>query len=169
MRRYLLFMILLLGLAAREGAAQSGVAEYDLKASFLYNFAVFAEWPHKTEGNLNLCVLGQDNFGPALKRLESKSVRGMAIVVARLSSLAAIRKCDLLFIAEREVANMRQILAELGDSPVLTVSETPGAYRGIITLSNDGARLAFEIDQTRARQLNLKLSSKLLQLARTVY
>lgn len=169
MLRLLIFLVLLVPSLAGKGFAQSGIPEYDLKASYLFNFAMFTEWPGKSEGPLNICVLGQDNFGGALKQLETKSVRGMPIALARLGSLSAIRKCDLLFVGEREAASMKQVMDILGDSPVLTVSEVATSPRAAITLVPAGNRLGFDIDRQRVSQARLQMSSKLLQLARTLY
>ena len=63
----ILLALLCLGLLTYAPAAKSDdLPEYRLKAAFLYNFAVFTEWPADVGSTLNLCVYGQDPFGEDL-------------------------------------------------------------------------------------------------------
>ncbi len=147
------------------------VPEYAMKASYLYNFMIFAEWPPldplAQQGGLTLCVLGQDNFGEALNNLEGKNVNGRRLTVTRMNGLAGIKKCQLLFVTEQEAPNMQSILKSLADAPVLTVADTPVAAGATILLSLDGKRLVFDVNIQRAKKVGITLSSKVLQLARS--
>jgi len=147
------------------------VPEYAMKATYLYNFMVFAEWPsqeaHGAAESLQLCVFGPDNFGTALNSLEGKNVNGRKLAVQRASSLASLRKCHLLFVTEREAPNMAAIQQVLGEAPVLTVADSPLASGAAILLSLDGRRLVFDVNLQRIRKAGITLSSKVLQLARS--
>lgn len=144
------------------------VAEYDMKATYLYNFAAFTEWPESERATFNLCTLGDENLGQALLRFEGKLIGGVRMAIARLSSLSAIRKCQLLFVGEREQANLPRILAELGDEPVLTVTDAPLLGQVCIVLALENRRLVFDVNFEQCRRLNLRPSSTLLRLARNV-
>jgi hypothetical protein len=54
--------------------------------------------------------------------------------------------------------------------PVLTVGESPEfiQHGGIVNFFLDGKRVRFEINPTAATRVNLRISSRLLQLARLV-
>ncbi len=161
-----------LPLPACAQAQAQAVPEYVMKATYLYNFMIFADWPPAEAGNnpqdgLTLCVLGQDNFGEALNNLEGKNVNGRRLSVSRLNGLAGIKKCHLLFITEQEAPNMQSIQKHLADAPVLTVADTPVATGAAILLSLDGKRLVFDVNMQRAKKVGITLSSKVLQLARS--
>ncbi|MEJ6004570.1 YfiR family protein [Paucibacter sp. AS339] len=159
---------------AQAPAQAQPVPEYVMKATYLYNFMVFSEWPSQDlqppttprEG-LNLCVFGQDSFGSALSNLEGKNVNGRRLSVLRMNHLPGIKKCHLLFITEREAPNMPSIQSSLGDAPVLTVADSPLASGAAIMLSVDGSRLVFDVNVQRVKKLGINLSSKVLQLARS--
>jgi hypothetical protein len=173
-RPYLLKILLsalLFGACLSSAVRAQGVPEYAMKASYLYNFMLFTDWPGpdapiQTDG-LTLCVLGQDNFGEALNNLEGKLVNGRRLAVSRMNGLAGIKKCQLLFITEQEAPNMQSILKYLADAPVLTVADTPVAAGVAILLSLDGKRLVFDVNIQRAKKVGITLSSKVLQLARS--
>jgi hypothetical protein len=158
-----------LGLGAPAQAQTQAVPEYVMKATYLYNFMIFTEWPspETPPDGLTLCVLGQDNFGEALNNLEGKNVNGHRLSVSRLNGLAGIKKCHLLFITEQEAPNMQSILKVLADAPVLTVADTPVAAGAAILLSLEGKRLVFDVSIQRTKKLGITLSSKVLQLARS--
>jgi hypothetical protein len=143
--------------------------EYELKAAFLYNFAVFTEWPNLTN-TLKLCVIGDDPFGNAMQPLAQKTVHGAAIKVQRISHVDEARSCQILFIAASEHGNVPLIASQLRDNPVLTVAESNGFdHRNVaITMVTANNRVGFEINQSLAQQVRLKLSAHLLKLARQV-
>ncbi|MCV2353895.1 YfiR family protein [Paucibacter sp. B2R-40] len=169
--KLLLLPALLAGACLSSTVQAQAVPEYAMKASYLYNFMIFADWPGldaQTQiDGLTLCVLGQDNFGEALNNLEGKNVNGRRLSVIRMNGMAGIKKCQLLFITEQEAPNMQSILKYLADAPVLTVADTPVAAGAAILLSLDGKRLVFDVNIQRAKKVGITLSSKVLQLARS--
>ena len=70
---FLPWLLSLLLLPVAPAAWSDGLPEYRLKAAFLYNFAVFTEWPSDVGKTLNLCVFGDDPFGPEIDGLEGKA------------------------------------------------------------------------------------------------
>lgn len=161
----------LLALVCAAAAAAPPVPEYELKAAFLYNFALFVDWPGegRAEGSptLPLCVIGRDPFGPALDVLEGKAVRAQKIEVRRLDWTEGAAECRILFIAASEQGRLARILGAVAGRPVLTVADSEDWLdQGVmINLSRRQARLAFDINLGAARQAGLRISSKLLRLA----
>jgi hypothetical protein len=159
----------LVALLASSFVAQSQPAtlEYQVKASYLYNFVQFVAWPPDVLGGdakFNLCVVGADRFGKALDALAGERVEGHEIVVHRFERDAAARgaHCHLLFVASGTVDS-----GALGVRGVLTVGETPGflGRGGVINLVEVQGRIRFEISQQAARQAGLVVSSRILSLA----
>lgn len=158
------------GLLALFCAGQAQAAgEYELKAAFLYNFALFTEWPG-TPATMKFCVLGHDPFGKAISPLSQKSVHGVTVQVTHIDSAAEARSCQVLFIASSEHPNVPAIFEQLREEPVLTVAESNGFDRKMVMIVMVSAnnRVGFDISQSAAQQAGLKLSSQLLKLARQV-
>src|SRR6266568_1485223 len=69
--------------------------EYDVKAAYVYNFAKFVEWPagksQNAGGAMNICVAGEDPFGPALATIEGKGVGDRKIRIRRNTSLQEVK------------------------------------------------------------------------------
>jgi hypothetical protein len=167
----LMMLALLGGITTPMVARAQAVPEYVLKATYLYNFMLYTAWPdtgRSGSGGYKLCVLGQDTFGSALDDLAQKSLHGGKLGVVRLNGLTDVRKCHLLFVTEREAANMDVIRRQIGDAPVLTVTDSPTAADAAILLLLDGQRLVFFVNQSAVKRAGLNLSSKVLQLARGV-
>lgn len=169
--------VLLLALAAVPGAPRAQVAgEYDVKAAFLYNFTKFVEWPPTAffdeRSALNLCVLGEDPFGRSLPEIvgEGEEVAGRRLTLVRMGELADPTVCHVLFVSRSERNRLPRILAAVGSFPVLTVGDTPGFLNqgGIVNFTLEGSKVRFEISQTAAERAGIKISSKLLRLAKRV-
>jgi hypothetical protein len=150
-------------------------SEYQVKAAFLYNFAKFIEWPveaFKSENpSLIVGIVGADPFGSALEQtLAGKSANGRALTIRRLKWGQSLRDCHILFISASERKRLAQILESLRGASVLTVSELENFHQqgGITTFILEENKVRFAINTEAAEQARLKISSKLLILAKPV-
>jgi hypothetical protein len=155
--------------------APSTYGEYEVKAAFIYNFAKFIDWPAESLGRpgeaMNVCILGEDPFGGILERtLQAKTVHGRALRIERLGGVSDLQSCQIIFISASESRRLPHILEILWGSPVLTIGETPdfGSAGGIINFVIEDSRVRFEINAGAAARSGLRISSKLLSLARVV-
>jgi hypothetical protein len=163
MKNLLLILLLLFG----KSVFAAPVSEYDMKATYLFNFIAFTTWPNLTNAeSINVCLIGRDNFGQSIKTIEGKKVNGVPIAVARIASISSAKKCHLLYVSEREATNIRWVYNELVNSPVLVVTDTTVPSGAMINMYLDGQKLAFEINQMRAQAVGLQISSKLLQYSK---
>jgi hypothetical protein len=163
-------LVLCTGLGSARG---DDVPEYELKAAFVYNFALFtewpADWPPESSPVLSVCVYGSNPFGQSLSGLEGKAVRNKRISVRHEKSLEALRNCHIAFIVATETARIRDILNVLKGASVLTITDDDdGSQLTAIHLSLVQKRLNFEINMTAVERSRLTISSKLLRLARAV-
>lgn len=173
--RRALAVLLLLG-AAELAWANASDLEYKVKAAFLYNFAKFVEWPSDSFDGpgepVTLCVLGDDPFGESLDTVvRGESLNGRPFVVHRTRDLREARACHVVFVPASESRRQGEILGTLRGAGVLTVGEGQGFLTdgGVIRFVLDQNRVRFEVNLDAAGAHQLRLSSKLLRLARRVY
>jgi hypothetical protein len=153
-------------------------SEYAVKASYLFNFAKFVEWPEGTFDNATspiiIGVVGEDPFGGDLENtIEGRSINGHAIRLKRFGAFDGIqipqlRKCQILFVAYSEKDNIKVILEVMKGTNALTVSEieTFPLLGGMILFDQEGQRITLAINLEAAQKEKLKISSKLLQVAK---
>ena len=172
--------------------------EYETKAGYLLNFVEFIDWPSgafpHSQSPIILGILGKDPFGAELEKLRNKVMGGRKLEIKRFRGnlefrgeetpgrrqddlvlkkarkLAELRSCHILFISSSEKNYVPLILKPLKGSSVLTVSETESFAHegGIINFFDGGNRVQLEINLDAADQARLKISSKLLSLAKIV-
>jgi hypothetical protein len=147
--------------------------EYQVKAAFLLNFTKFVEWPPAAFENstspISICILGDDPFGKTLNQIVvGEMVNDRKVVVQRTKRAPSPKSCQVLFISSSE-KDVGKLLAGLGPG-VLTVGEGDGFVRegGMIGFVLENRRVRFEINQSVAGNGGLKLSSKLLSVAKAV-
>lgn len=167
--RFLAFMLLLLTAQSRVGAEP--VPEYVMKATYLYNFAVYTEWPAELGNEIQLCVLGEERFGGALQTISGKFVNGRILMVHNLMSIDQIGACQILYLGEADVPRSQEALRKIRGMPILTVADgIIPLYSGVmISMLIEDKRLAFKVNASAARKVQLNFSSKLLRLASSVY
>lgn len=160
--------LLPVGLSGQEAPS----LEYQIKATFLYNFAKFVEWPEESlarKQTFSICVLGEDPFGEFLnKTVKGETLDQRQLVVHRLTRGANLKDCQILFIARSEREHFREILAALeASSNVLTVGDTERFLEagGIINFKLVEGKVRFEVNLKAAERTQIKMSSKILRLA----
>lgn len=147
--------------------------EYQVKAVFLLNFTKFVEWPSASlpspESPIDICVMGDDPFGNELDQIVAgEVVNGRKVTALRVKNGPPPKACEVLFISRPDKDTLK-ILPGLGPG-VLTVGEGESFVRhgGMIAFVIVNRRVRFDINRTAAENAGLKISSKLLNVARAV-
>ena len=146
--------------------------EYRVKAAFLLNFTKFVEWPDSagtSDSPLSICIWGKDPYGGALeKTIDGEVVGSRKLKVERFSQLPAPSACRVVFVSSSE-KDIPRTLSNIGPG-VLTVGEGDRFVRdgGMIGFVIVGGHVRFDINQKAATEAGLKLSSKLLSVARSI-
>jgi hypothetical protein len=157
-------------LAAPAVSGAQSVTQPALRAAFLYNFAKFTEWPGSSpSAPLTLCVLDDGPVEDALNELvASSTVNGRAVAISRDVSGPRLRNCQILYVGDMTSGRTSAILEELRGAPVLTVSNGDDFVRngGMVGLFVEDGRMRFIVNPDTAQRAGVRLSSKLLQLAK---
>ncbi len=175
MNRTLTATTLALLILAAAPAAGGPPSEYEVKAAFLLNFARLVSWPEGTfatpDEPLRVGSFGEDPFDGALESIVAgREIGGRRLSVETLGSSERARGVHLLFVPADETESLPELAEALSDAPVLLVGESEGfaVAGGAINLYEEGGRIRFEINRRAAEARGLKLSSRLLRLARLV-
>ena len=170
-----LLLIGLRGVPIRIIRAQESPTDYQVKAAYLFNFLKFVEWPGDpladTHGHWVIGITGDNSFGDELTQIiAGKTVQGHELQVRRFQTGEDLRACHVLFISVSEKKRLPSMLAALNGSSVLTVSDMDHFIDsgGMIQFVTEEKRVRFGIDVGASSGARLKVSSKLLSLARTV-
>jgi len=162
-------------LVNRAVYADQSTTEYQVKAAYLFNFLKFVEWPDDPaadpHGKWVIGFVGDTPIDGELTRLvEGKNVLGRDLLVNKFQASDNLLACNILFIGESEKNRLPSILAALRGSSVLTVADMENfiGAGGMIQFVVDDARVRVAIDVGATSRAHLKVSSKLLALARAV-
>jgi hypothetical protein len=150
-------------------------SEPALKAAFLFNFPKFTEWPGEilAAGDpLLLCVVNDSVVAGLLEtHTKARTAAGRALMVATMTQDSpALSSCGVLFMAGLDPARRGTLLQALSRKPILTVGDGEGFARagGVVGLFIKDGTLQFAINTVAAERAGLRLSSKLLSLAKLV-
>lgn len=175
-RTLLALAVLLFQLLAPDFAhAQPNSAEHQLKAAFIFHFAQLVDWPADALGTENrplvFCTKGENTPPGVLEAtVQGRQIASRPLEVRHLQEKENPAGCHLLFIVGKDKRRAAAILANLNNAPILTVGESDdfvqqGGMIGFCLLEN---KIRFDINLKAAQRANLKISSRLLLLAKTV-
>ena len=154
-------------------SAQS-LAEYKIKAGYIYKFLYFANWPEQalkhSDTTIIIGILGKNPFGNEFKPIHGKYIENKKILVKQLSrktKLSSIVSCHILFICESEINDLEEILKLFEDYPVLTVSDFEGFIDkgGMIGFINQKDKVKFEINENALNMVGIKIRSMMKRQA----
>src|SRR6267378_1960768 len=148
--------------------------DYERKAVFLFNFAKFVDWPEAPSPNTNAIVIGifgDDAVGEVLPALvKGHMVKGRPIEIRKYRARDELWTCHILFISRSEAKQSTKVLQNIARRPVLTVGDQENflSQGGMIDFVMEDQTVRFDINLRNADKAGLKLSSKLLSVARSV-
>jgi hypothetical protein len=146
------------------------VANTKIKATFIYNFTKYIDWPEKyKEGNFVIGVLGASSFYNDLTTLLTKKTVGKQIfeIKSFTNSESVTGVCHILFITTENSAQLPDVIKKMKGKSTLIVTEKSGLAKqgsGInFVIENNKQR--FELNKTNIEKYNMKVSSTLASLA----
>lgn len=177
-------VIALVGLAAAfifaayrpsTAAQSSAVPEYQVKATFLFQFTQFVDWPEEAfsrgQTSLVIGVFGQDPFGAFLDEIvRGEKANDRPLKVQRFGRLEDVKNCQLLYVSGSEAARTQEIVAAFKGQSILMVGDADGfADRGgIVQFVSQGNRIRLRINLDAAKAARLTISSKILRPATVI-
>lgn len=157
-------------LGVGPGAAQAtDTAPPDLKAAFIFTFALFTKWPAgNPPGPVTVCVLGDPTVAEAFGRIKGdRQIDGRDATTVYLETARNLTACRVLYIGGDSARDSR-VLDAVAGAPVLTIGDGEQFARlgGIAGLFMDGGRMRFAVNTSSVMRAGLVLSSRLLGLAK---
>lgn len=161
---------LVLGVALPAAAQGAGQTVDRIKAAYVYNFAKFVDLPSADDKSIRLCVWGQDDLSGAMLSLNRRMAQGREIVVRKEVTLEQLKDCSMVFVSELYARKLPLVAAQLSGVAVLLVSDgrqavDQGAH---LALSFSDDRVEFDVNLLNLQKSNIRASSQMLKLARTV-
>lgn len=170
-----LALALLFAVVAKFEIRAAAPSEHEVKAAFVLNFARFVEWPadafQSPTSPLIIGVVGANEMAEVLPRVvATQTAQGRPIEVRPLQPADDPTPCQVLFVGRSVGDAAEGILKSAQKRPVLTVGETDGfnTLGGIVRFLIIEKSVRFDVHAKAAADAGLKISSKLLAVARTV-
>ena len=171
MHRFLLTTLILIFTFSASAGAQEPT-RYEVQAAFVFKFIKYVAWPPSDTDNeiLEICVAGSGEILLPLLSLDGYEVKNRIVEVVKVQRLEELNGCEILFIDIEEAEKRSGYLEYLDSKSVLTISHFDGFIDngGMINFNLYENRVQFEINVVATKKSNIKISSKLLRLARRI-
>jgi len=163
------FALLLLGALANSFNLQAQTMQIDsATANWIEGFADFTHWPEASQANhLTIGVINASDVATYLiRRAESRSSKP-SLKIVKLDAEDSFAHLDIVFIGPGTRDKWRQIFEKCHGEGILCIGSQEGFNRsgGSVELVVRKNRLRFYIDTSNAQKCDVRLSSKLLELA----
>jgi hypothetical protein len=144
--------------------------DHRVKAAFLVKFIKYIDWPGSNKGTFKMGVFGDSPIAGNLFTLMPKVIDGWKLEITKIQNVEESLDCHLVFLSSSEKDRYTGIVNALKDSSVLTVSDTQNFLDlgGMINFLILEQMVRFEINLKATKKVGLKVSSKLLRLAKFV-
>lgn len=162
-----------LGAAAAQTELQA--PEYRVKAAFVYKFGNYIEWPSEAFADPNspvvIGVVGADALAEELARISAgRTIGGRRVVVRKLKRGEGLAGLHMVFIGRSDSGQLAAALNASKGRAALTVTESADGLRlgSMVNFVVVSDKIRFDIALARVEESRLKISSRLLAVARNV-
>ena len=173
--RHVSALLLLAATALLAAAAEAGPrGEYEVKAAFLVNFASLVEWPQdafQEDGDLEVGIFGDEAVVDEIRsRLDGRRVGTRVVRARRLASPDQLSGLHMVYVTATASSDVEEVHRALGGASVLLIGESDGFARrgGAINFYTEKSRIRFEVNPEAVRSAGLRVSSRLLSVAKVV-
>ncbi len=157
--------------ASLSWAATPAPSEAQVKAEFVERFTRFIEWPEppSADSAFVVCVWGESPLGEQLEQLTRRKIQNRAVQLKRLRDYEGPNGCHILYLAPGARDQVARIAEGLRGKPILSVGDAAGfAEQGLVInlFVDEAAHVRFEINPEAVHASGLKISAKLMTLAK---
>jgi hypothetical protein len=140
-----------------------------LQGIFIYSFTRYVQWPDElNQGDFVISVIGDSPMVSELQNLaDKKKVDGRTIKLVKANSVADIKKCNILFLADTQSHLLASVLNHVNDWPTLVVTQQEGLGKkgSCINFITKEGNLAFEMNMAAIAKHQLKVFAELTRRA----
>ena len=164
------------GFSAKEaGSSPITLTESQIQAACLFNFLKFVQWPknvfERPDTPLVVGFLGKEPVSPIFEEItRGQDVEGRKLIVKRSTRLADLGNVHMLFVGQDQMGAFLAAFKQLKEKNILTISALKGFAEkgGVINFTLVKNKVRFKINLNTAKEAQLKISSRLLQIGTIV-
>lgn len=142
-----------------------------VKAAFVLKIIDFVEWPNEENTTFVVSVLGDEELFNGFKSLEIIKIKRRSLILKKYNDHDKDKKkCHVFFISKSKSKMLPKVLEKFENIPVLLMGDIPNFAQmgGMINLIELDGKLGMEINLKKSKDAGLKISSRLLRLAKIV-
>ncbi len=155
--------------------SQAAKDETLTKAQFLYNLALYTQWPESqfvsARSDFKFCTMGAEDVASALLWVSTgKKINGRSVEVSEVSNVGSIEGCHVLFFGETDEEKLGDYVAAVSESGVLSVagSEKFAELGGVLGFEMISGKVQFTINGAAVSRERLKIRDKLMSLGKVI-
>ena len=150
-----------------------------IKAAFALNLARFIIWPIDATAEsdqMTLCLFENKFLGLATDSIVGQEIAGQTLAVNYRLDVETVKSCQIIFITGEKFSKFTERYPNIAQQPTLIIVDNTAfnefsieSSLAMVSLNRKGGSIVFDINLLQVEAAKLKMSSKLLKLARNVY
>ncbi|MGC8926294.1 MAG: YfiR family protein [Myxococcota bacterium] len=165
-------LILIINLVFLCDSIASPPTEYQVKAALIYNFLRFVDLKEDRVVNneIHLCSFEKNPLNNEVKKLDEKSIGDRKILFSEVHSDSEIHSCSVLLVDKRDTESLKRIIEVAYREGILLIGDTDGygELGVVINMFIKDEKVRFEINLEAANKSDVKVSSRLLSVAKII-
>jgi hypothetical protein len=167
----LVTMLVLMAWPGPGAASGNDPSTHDqIKAAYLYNFSKFVELPvlPGDERVLRLCAWGGEDLSGAIGSIRGRLSQSREIRLYWPAHAEDARSCNIIYFRTPDVRQMNTISSRNPGALLVTEGRIGPESPAHISLISTEDRVAFDVNLGQMQRSNIKASSQMLRLARSI-
>lgn len=169
--RALVFIAVLFFLFSNPACSHAEITEDAITATFLCNVLGYVEWIGKSPNKHTLCMASGEDMKNALRNHIDTRGLGQKIVLRSLDTSRDTSGCNAVYIDESSnTKGISYIIRNARERQVLTIGNGTDFIKlgGLIQINFENRRLILSLNTKASNDYRIKISSRLISLAKHV-
>ena len=151
----------------QAGKASAQGINHKAYSLFIFNFAMFTEFPPSAENKqvIKFAIIGNSNiYNELAQMLPGRTINGKKCVVERIDSPKDLKGYDVIFLTALKSGQLAEVLSQTASLPVLVITENDGLIKKGAAISfvvTEDNKLSFELNEAALSERQLRVSAKL--------
>jgi len=143
-----------------------------MKAAYIYNLLQFITFPVtalQNNSKLNVCIVGENNFGGTLDKIEGESTPQAKIHIVYLPNLSnndSFKSCNVLYLTQSVKNDSKKVLSAIDNKKIVTIADFSPFISdgGLIELFNEKENIHFHINTELLKVSKFQIDAEFVML-----
>jgi hypothetical protein len=158
------YIVIFMHINLSDAISREWFREHKVVAVYIYNLLNYTDFPSSEK---KICVYKSKEIAEILEEIGASKNFSVDVITRGKDDISS---CSMIYVANNNDPNTKQLIKKSLNKPILTVGMDKGFAKnhGIVGFYEENDRLKIETNLKRAKESGLRIGAELLEISRVI-